>query len=553
MLDRKRKDWINDLISILFIMAVFFFTRTGYSSPIYADEMGYLSNAALMAGLDWSEAVKYLPYYGYGVSLLYVPLFWIFSNVDLVYIGVKVINLLSILVMYVFEKKILLCVFGEEKNVSSMLTAMVCCCTPYLLAGRNFALAEVPLATLYVLAIFFFVKYMDSKNSGYKVALLAIGIYMLMIHLRTIGSFAVIVFMVLCCDYKEEEKKKRLKKWCFTISIAIIGVLVCFWVKGIFVSSGGAGSSSNINDISGQGAKISYLLSRDGFLALCISAFNKLWTFGIAYFLIPFLGIVFAIKSILKNENRMLMLSMILAFGAEFAINCAYISWIDRTDMIFYTRYSEFAILPIFCLGLVEILNNKCKLVTVVGSILLELALTGSIIYARETYETSRHLAACIPDIMFWWKGEDIDYKVAFGVILIVISGLYLLRSEVKYAILGEILAVWMMSCNISYTDYETMMSSKILEGYREVCEYIQAGGYEKVYVVNDNTWEGQHNSCWIQYFLPNTKVKLVDPSAITEIEINERYILLIPEQLGWDDTLGLNCINETEGFYFVE
>lgn len=553
MLTQKKNDIIMNLMAVTFIIVVCFLTKTRYTSPIYADEMGYLSNAALMRGLDWSDAVRNLPYYGYGVSVLYLPFFWLFSSTTLIYGGVKVLNTVLILISYFVIQKVLIYIFGEENTIQCRIVAVACCCSSYLLAARNFALTEVPLTAIYFVCGFFFIKYIETKKISWKVLLLITAIFMLMIHVRTIGSFAVTVFMVLCYEFKELEGKERIKKWLITIIIAIIGVALCFGIKSIFVSSGGAGSVSTINDISGQAGKISYLLSKEGILNFFISVGTKLWSFGIAYFLMPFVGIVYAAKSVFENKNRFLMMFYLLAFGAEFAINCAYLSYIDRTDMIFYTRYSEYAILPLFCIGLVQILNNQCKPVTIMGTFLFEVALTGTVVYAEKAYECYGYLAACIPDMMLWWEDDYINYKLAVGLVGIIVIGLYILIDCAQYIVLAEFLAIWILSCNASYADYEKTLSQDILYGCREVAEYIKEYEYEKVYVVGDTSWDGMHNSCWIQFFLPDTKVEIVDVSNVNSCKVYSGEVMVSSAKIYQDNNLEMNCVYETERFFLFE
>lgn len=553
MLLRKKNDLVKEFVGVLFIILMCFFTKTNYHSPIYADEMGYLSNAALMTGLDWSNAVQNLPYYGYGVAILYVPLFWLFDSVDLIYVGVKVINTLLLVGMYYVAKKTLVNIYGEENCVQCTIVASLCCCTSYLLTARNFALSEVPLAMLYFSSVLFFTKYMKTNKQIWKIMLLVIDTYMLMIHVRTIGCFAVTVFMLSCYDFKATEGGRRLKNWAITIVIAVIGIGLCFGIKEIFISIGGTGSVSTINDISGQSVKISYLFSKDGLLAFLISICSKLWSFGIAYFLLAFVGFIFALMYIFEDKNRFLMAFLVLAFGAEFAINCAYISYIDRTDMIFYTRYSEFAILPFFCMGLIEILNNKCKPATIISVLLLEVGLTGAVIYAENAYECSRYLAACIPAMMFWWEDSYINYKLALIIIILIAIGLYLLKDKSKYIVLVVILAIWIMSSSISYTEYEETLSVDVLYGCREAAQYVQDNGYEKVYVVGDATWDGMHNPCWIQYFLPTMEVEIIDVSEIDLCVLEEGEVILSSRKIYQDNNLDLSYVHETDRFYFVE
>ena len=41
-----------------------------------ADEAGYLCNAAYLSGTDWSDVATTIPYYGYGYSIVLIPLFF---------------------------------------------------------------------------------------------------------------------------------------------------------------------------------------------------------------------------------------------------------------------------------------------------------------------------------------------------------------------------------------------------------------------------------------------------------------------------------------------
>ena len=50
-----------------------------------ADELGTLAGAAYLAGFDWSDLIGETAYYGFGATILFVPLFYIFSDPLLIY------------------------------------------------------------------------------------------------------------------------------------------------------------------------------------------------------------------------------------------------------------------------------------------------------------------------------------------------------------------------------------------------------------------------------------------------------------------------------------
>ena len=50
-----------------------------------ADEFGTIAGASYFAGLDWSNVVKKVYYYGFGYSMFMAPIFWITDNTVVIF------------------------------------------------------------------------------------------------------------------------------------------------------------------------------------------------------------------------------------------------------------------------------------------------------------------------------------------------------------------------------------------------------------------------------------------------------------------------------------
>ena len=85
-MEKLRALWEDKRLTLLFMVIgsalifLYYSRKIPYIYTVWelADEYGYLANAAYMSGRDWSFMVDL--YYGYGYSILLIPLFWIFDS-----------------------------------------------------------------------------------------------------------------------------------------------------------------------------------------------------------------------------------------------------------------------------------------------------------------------------------------------------------------------------------------------------------------------------------------------------------------------------------------
>lgn len=138
-----------------------------------ADEFGYWSYAAGLAGYDWSDIASLGSYYSYGYSLILLPVFLIFKDGVIAYRAAMVVNIALLAV----------CFFIRQKMGRTFYAAAVVFYPTWLFyAGTTFA--EILLVTLYLTTCMLLLKYLQTDNKRYMALMLAAMFYMYLVHLR---------------------------------------------------------------------------------------------------------------------------------------------------------------------------------------------------------------------------------------------------------------------------------------------------------------------------------------------------------------------------------
>lgn len=170
------------------------------------DEAGYLWNAAYFTGTDWDSFAGIYAYYGYGYSLLLVPLFWIAdSGIQLVN-WAYIINVICVLGMYLVLIRLLREISKKSDALSIPIIAFISCLTPYIVSNTLKVLCEVFLSFWYSLLVLLLYLYLSEKKKKY-VVFLGIGTaFIFFIHTRAVVVVGTLVLVLLLDIVKSKEK-----------------------------------------------------------------------------------------------------------------------------------------------------------------------------------------------------------------------------------------------------------------------------------------------------------------------------------------------------------
>lgn len=346
------------------------------SSLLASDSFVYLANAATISGYDWSDLLSQSQYYGYGYSILLVPLFALFKHTSYLYNSVVVLNTILLVGIYLcgyqFSRKIL---FDNKTSVLLAITSALYCGN---ISSVKFALADILVIFLFWLMVLLIQNIMV-KVSYLKCVLLAfLSVYIYATHQRALGVMIASIFLVFIL--------LAIKKMKISHGIAFISVFVFLFIlhvvaKKYFQSFRlGNNLGTDWNDYSGLINNVKEILSSvNSFGRFLIAAVGQLYYLLMSSFLLVGWGIVSAIITIKKgfkkrnttiaNEKRALfstgIVSIFLCLSFVFTLGIssikAYIP--TRADHLIFGRYIEFLSGPLIILAF-YLFKNHSKIIS---------------------------------------------------------------------------------------------------------------------------------------------------------------------------------------------
>ena len=365
------KTWcVEKRYSIMFVLLLFCIAchniSKSYGFYFPADEFGYWSYAARLAGYDWSDIASLSSYYSYGYSLILLPVFLIFKDAVIAYRAALSVNFALLAVCFFVLQKM-------QENMTSFHVAVAVFYPTWLFyAGTTFA--EVLLVILYIILCLLLMKYFTTDKKQFLVSALVVMLYMYFVHMRAIGVLASGIIVLLIYSIKNGGKRVKytLTLMMGMAAIFTVGVLVKKYWTGM-VYGDAANALKNANDYAGQVEKIGYIFSKEGFKNLIISISGKflylcLASFGIAYF-----GIIYTVKMVIKKEYFPLF--VLLSTLAAVMISAIYTIHPGRVDALAYGRYQEYVMPILIVMGIKALSEIEVSAKKTVCSIAVMLAL----------------------------------------------------------------------------------------------------------------------------------------------------------------------------------
>lgn len=328
---------------------------------IYADEMGYWSHAANMAGLQWS--IDGTAWYSYGYSILLVPLFWITHDMSIIYKMALFLNavmsVISYLLCYSIARKLAPKLETWLVGVISLIVVMY----PSFIAQSYIAWSETALF-MFVWFLFWLVIKYEEKHTLWSAVLIGLTAgYLYLVHNRTIGlmvacaMIAVIMVFLKRMRWQDAGAIILMLLAVYLINIPIKEALNVKFTANFMGALKGNGIASGMN-------RIQKLFSLDGIVGLLYSVSGQLWYLAAATGISILWGIQVCIEDLVKKQEHVLFYGFsLLAFAGMFGISTlttisAYktdFSQRVRLDHLFYGRYNECIIGSFLLFGLLWI------------------------------------------------------------------------------------------------------------------------------------------------------------------------------------------------------
>lgn len=322
-----------------------------------ADEFGYWSYAAGLAGYDWSDIASLGSYYSYGYSLILLPVFLIFKDGVIAYRAAMVVNIALLAV----------CFFILQKMGRTFYAAAAVFYPTWLFyAGTTFA--EILLVTLYLTTCMLLLKYLQTDNKRYMALMLAAMFYMYLVHLRAIGVLVSGTAVLLLYNIRKYSIRKYIMRnggrkvrsvlvpAAAAAVILAVGLLMGLFIKNYWtgmVYGDTADTLKNANDYAGQFEKIAYIFSIDGLKNLIISVSGKILYLGLASYGIAYFGIIYAVRRV--REKKYFPLFVLLTTAAALMICAIYTIRPGRVDTLTYGRYHEYVMPVLLMMGIKEL------------------------------------------------------------------------------------------------------------------------------------------------------------------------------------------------------
>lgn len=198
------------LIFFIFLILIFSLKYINQLSvPTFLnDEIGYLANAALLSGKDWSGITRISAYYSYGYSIVLVPLFLLIKNTSHLYKAIILLNVFFYVVSYYLS---FITVKDLFKKIDSRIIAFVCGIASLYAANIynvNYAWVEPLLYLVYCLLIYQLNQIYKTDKNRNIILFSFLLVFMYIIHQRTVGIVIVGCLCVICLYLNKTIDKK---------------------------------------------------------------------------------------------------------------------------------------------------------------------------------------------------------------------------------------------------------------------------------------------------------------------------------------------------------
>ena len=403
------REWcVRRKYDILFVLLIFCIVCSGisrsYGFYFPADEFGYWSYAAALAGYDWSDIASLGSYYSPGYSLILLPVFLICKDGVAAYRAAMVVNCVLLVV----------CFFILQKMGRTFYAAVAAIYPAWLFyAGTTFA--EILLVTLYLAVCLLLLLYLQTGRKQYMALMLAAMFYMYLVHLRAVGvvasGIAVLFIYHIKSTHKNNNKNKQVG-YILALAAGTAVVLAALFIKNRrtgMVYGDAADLLRDANRYAGQIEKIAYIFSEEGFVNLLISVAGKILYLGLAGYGLAYFGLIYAVRRV--REKKYFPMFVLLSTAAALMICAIYTVRPDRVDTLAYGRYHEYVMPVLLMMGMKELGRRETTAGRTARSIaimlVLEAVMTWMVTLSLDANGQTSFLGNTICGISWLYSPED--------------------------------------------------------------------------------------------------------------------------------------------------
>ena len=429
----------------LIFLRLFYITRT--TGPfIYADEFGYWSHAAHMAGQTWAGVMNGVSWYSFGYSF-WLALTFLFSDRMIVMYRIAIIlNVMMYLGIYVLAYAVIRKLAKEQTVITCGFIAFAVTCFPTYIFYSYTTMCETALALVVWLLLYELVS-LEENPKWWKGMLLGLTTgYAYMVHNRLLTAvFAVGICLIFLCVWHKIDWKVIV-----AFAVAILATLLFYivfkdFLEGMIVGNQ-ALADTQVSVVKGKSntfqniwRKFIGLFSAERMKRPFLSLMGQPWQCLSSTYLLVGLGVVSAVRHITKNlkEKQNLCVYIYPLTAVIFSVGLTAVNTYGpergtpgrvRIDPAFYGRYNEAYFPMMVMMAMIMLCEAEARRVlkTCTWVVVLYLALSGGMYFWLYGLDGYLNIVSSVSIHIFHWLGEFSVWKCA-GIALLgggVIVGL---------------------------------------------------------------------------------------------------------------------------------
>ena len=506
-----------------------------YSPFVYNDEMGYWMHAAELAGLDWRGVSETVGWYSYGYSLLLLPLVKLISDTVLLYRAALVMNIIMDEICYFMFIYIIRRLFPKlEILPASVVAAAGMLYTSYQF-NSGVAFSETVLLLAATIVTLLIVRIMQKPTYINAVSLGLFSVYMYMVHNRTIGIVASVVFVlaaaVVC-------KKIKLSHGGAFMLALTAGFIADKLIRRRLVSAlWSSGSSGNDAGTVFEKMKIAFS-SASGLYKLIGVMSGQIFSISAGTFCLVLFALLIMAKrgatglynarKAIKGGKKLfetadsrffMFLFIFCAFISTYFISCIFMIDFQRIDHILYTRYFDIVVGLLIMIGIIFLFeaDKRDVLIMMFIPFIMRLGASG-VSRILPLVEDQVFNKVCAPPICKLFEENHqyfhgfISYSLSWFFALAAIS--CMLRWKKLCIYLCSAICAVLFTVNTPSAQLAITVNQEAYEGDRALCARAKELPEKQIYVIRD---AGTFIS-FLQYEMHDIRVEVTeDPDAISE------------------------------------
>lgn len=510
-----------------------------------ADEAGYLCNAAYLSGTDWSDVATTIPYYGYGYSIVLIPLFFLCKNGVQLIRGAICINIICVFILYFLQIYVISAMFKKLEKAVIALFSFLVCLQPYLM-GNSFNVRCESFLTmwLWLIAELLIITLKNQKIINYSFLALA-TVFIFFIHTRAIIVAGVVWIILLGLTLKKDISIKNII--CYSI-IFVVGFLLLFKLKKSIITTSmhlvvdDSTTNTNLLSVDYIRQRIQWLLVdyKLYIIAFCSKILYLIFSTG-GMILYGFKEMVYQIRDTYINKNIIKNATCVYLFLCfVFMMMACTLNGVGDADnfaYLFYGRYYEYTISVFIFMGLysaVYVEKNNMEIINILVTIFTGIVtgLAGRIFLTSDEI----HVDVCrIPGFSSLVPQDGSFNTLVLHCVMcsaLALSITYFLRSKNKLKVLIPAI-IFVLFINIDSKSVDVIKDiNEKAHGDVGVAEYILEHSDKEVNFVDSNyKYEGYYSR--MQVLIKDKKLKVIPNQDMSQIDKGTYFITYMSSELG--------------------